>query len=205
MTLFRRLDLTAEHDFGDDEPAIGTGALSGFQTRGLGQSGDVARESGDGTRFYGQLGLAVRPVIAAGLEMLSLLDEKRDEYVGIALLQRHTTHETAVASGETRVYATGAPKVCVRLLGGLIEIRVESGGVIKVGADEGEVQLAPGGGGTYAGESVARNTDLVNASAALTAWFTSATTKLNALPGAATPVAPITLGAIVGSTSRAKA
>lgn len=200
MTLFRRLDLTAEHDFGDDEPAIGTGALSGFQTRGLGQSGDVARESGDGTRFYGQLGLAVRPVIAAGLEMLSLLDEKRDEYVGIALLQRHTTHETAVASGETRVYATGAPKVCVRLLGGLIEIRVEAGGVIKVGADEGEVQLAPGAG-TYAGQSVARNGDLVNPGVAMVAWMAA----VNAAIPMPTPVPPATLGTITGSLSRAKA
>ena len=47
--------------------------------------------------------------------------------------------------------------------------------------------------------------DAVNAAAALTTWFTSATAKLNALPGAPTPTAPITIGTITGSTSNVKA
>lgn len=202
MKFLRRLDLTGEHDFGDDEPALGTGALSGFQARGLGQSGgdDAQRQRIDGTRFYGQLGIAVRPVIAAGLEMLSLFDEKADEYVGIALLNRGTSHETAVSSGETRVYAAGAPKVCVRLLGGLVEVRVETGGLVKVAPDVGEVQLAPGGA-EYAGQSVARNGDIVNPSAAMVTWMAA----VNAAIPMPSPVPPATIGTITGSTSRAKA
>ncbi len=168
-----------------------------FQARGIGQSGgtDAQRQRIDGTRFYGQLGVAVRPVISAALEMLSLFDEHADEYVGIALLDRGTSHAEPVSSGETRLYAAGAPNVCVRLLGGLVEIRVHTGGVLKLAPD------SP----NYADQSVARNGDAVNAATALTAWFTSATAKLNALPGSPTPTAPITIGVIAGSAADVKA
>lgn len=189
----RRFEIT-----GGGEPSA-KHKLQSFQTRGLGRTGDEAgRERDDDVPLLAQLGVLARPVVRRGLRALGLVDGSNVTLLG--LFDRAISHETAPAAGETRVYATGAPKVCVRLLGGLLEIRVETGGVVKIAPDVGEAQLAPGGA-EYAGQSVARNGDIVNPSAAMVTWMAA----VNAAIPMPSPAPPATIGTITGSTSRAKA
>lgn len=191
MTL-RVLEVAEGSDLG------GANGLPAFQTRGHGTTGapDAERERDNDVPFLGQLGIAVRPIVRRSLRALGYVDRGTDETRILALFDRAIAHATAVASGETRVYATGAPKVCVRLLGGLIEIRVDTGG---------ELRLAPDATG-YQGKSVARVDDNVNAVASLTAWFTAANVKLNTIiPMTPMPVAPVTIGTISTGAPAVKA
>lgn len=175
--------------------------LQSYQTRGYGQTGDDAgSERDDDVPFVGQpIGFASRPVIRRGLRALGLVGDD-DSVSLLTMIDRAIEHATEVAEGEARVFSPQATAVCVRVGPVSIEVRVESGGLVKLAPDVGEVQLAPGGVG-YAGQSVARNGDSVNPSAAMVTWMAA----VNAAIPMPSPVPPATIGTITGSASRAKA
>lgn len=176
--------------------ASGT-ARQRYQLRGYGTTGDddANRERINSAPMVSPPGFASRPVIRAGLRALGLIRED-DSVTLLGLFDRAISHATALASGEARVFSPQTPAVHISVGPVHIEIKLNATGELRLGSDT---------GANYAGQSVARNGDAVNAAAALTTWFTSATAKLNALPGAPTPTAPITIGTITGSASNVKA
>lgn len=127
--------------------------LQSYQTRGHGQTGDDAgSERDDDVPFVGQpIGFASRPIVRRGLRALGLVGDD-DSVSLLAMIDRAVSHATDVGEGEARVYSPQTPAVCVRLLDGLIEIRINA---------TGELRLAPDAG-DYAGKSVARVDDAVN-------------------------------------------
>lgn len=146
--------------------------LQGYSVRGYGTTGGDG-EQHDDAPFIGQpIGFASRPTIRAGLRALGLVAED-DSVSLLALVDRAISHATEIASGETRVYASSEPRVCVRLLGGLIEIRVNASGEIRLAPDAGD----------YKGEAVARKTDDVQVTIAPgTVVVGGSGTVLNAVP-----------------------
>lgn len=179
--------------------ASGT-ARQSYQLRGYGTTGDAdtARERINAAAVVSPPGFVSRPVIRAGLRALGLIRED-DSVTLLGLFDRAISHAVEVATGEARVFSPQTPAVCIRLLDGLIEIKLGTG-TIKVGTDTGEVQLSPGTAG-YTGASVARNGDLVNPSANMIAWMAA----VNAAIPMPTPVPPASLGTITGSLSSTKA
>lgn len=179
--------------------ASGT-ARQSYQLRGYGTTGDAdtARERINAAAVVSPPGFVSRPVIRAGLRALGLIRED-DSVTLLGLFDRAISHAVEVATGEARVFSPQTPAVCIRLLDGLIEIKLNT---------TGELRLGPDTGASYAAQSVARNTDAVNADGSLTAWHTAVTAKLNApgpVVGGGIPTAPITIGTITGSTSKVKA
>lgn len=128
--------------------------MPGFQARGYGQTGgpDEQRARFNSLPFFGQLGVSVRPAITRSLFALSFA-QKNGGRALLALFDKALTHATATEAGETRLYAAGKTSVCIRLLGGRIEIRV--------GDAANEIQLGPDATG-YAGKNVARVDDEVS-------------------------------------------
>lgn len=126
--------------------------LQSYQTRGYGQTGDDAgSERDDDVPFVGApIGFVSRPVIRRGLRALGLVGDD-DSVSLLAMIDRAVSHATDVGEGEARVYSPQTPAVCLRLLDGLIELRINTSG---------EVRLAPDAG-DYAGKSVARVDDAV--------------------------------------------
>lgn len=183
--------------------------LQGFQTEGHGATSAPAggtaaspdavgreNERDDDVPFLGMIGVAVRPVIRAGLRALGVVDDD-DSTTLLALFDRAIAHATEVAAGETRVYSPQQPAVRVSV--GPIHVEVYANVT-------GELRLLPDSGASYAGQSVARNTDAVNAVAAMTTWFTQVKAVCDALaPGVVTSPAPIGIGTITGSLSKVKA
>jgi len=148
--------------------------LQSYQTRGYGQTGDDAgSERDDEVPFIGQpIGFVSRPVIRRGLRALGLVGDD-DSVSLLAMIDRAVSHATDVGEGEARVYSPQTPAVCLRLLDGLIELRINTSG---------EVRLAPDAA-DYKGESVARKTDFVQVTIAPgTVVVGGSGTVLNALP-----------------------
>lgn len=123
-----------------------------LQLRGVGMDGDDAgSEPVDDAVHVQPLGLFARAVVARSLRAIGWRDG--DDVHVLALWNKQIAQDPAVDSGETRVYAVGAPKVCLRL--GLLDIE------LRLGGGAGYVLLAPDAGSDYAGKSVARVDDKV--------------------------------------------
>jgi len=159
-----------------------------YQLRGYGTTGeaDTARERINAAPMVNPPGFVSRPVIRAGLRALGLIRE--DESVTLlGLFDRAISHAVDVASGEARVFSPQTPAVCIRLLDGLIEIKINA---------TGELRLAPDAA-DYKGEPVARKTDDVQVTIApgtVLVGVTGATGIPNA--GPITLVGTITNGAL---------
>lgn len=132
--------------------AATAGKFLRLQLRGLGAEGDddTRTERVDNARTLAQLGVAVLPGARRALRALGWRDG--DDVTVLKLWAEDVTHDPALAGGETRVFADGQPKVCIRLLGGFIEVRV--------GVPDNELRLGVDATG-YAGKSVARVDDEV--------------------------------------------
>lgn len=166
--------------------------LQSYQTRGHGQTGDDATsERDDDVPFVGApIGFVSRPIVRSGLRALGLVGDD-DSVSLLAMIDRAISHATDVGEGEARVYSPQTPAVCIRLLDGLVEIRVNATGTLKLAPD------SP----NYANASVARNGDIVNPSAAMAAWMAA----VNAAIPMPSPVPPATIGTITGSLADVKA
>ena len=101
------------------------------QTRGYGAEGaDDDAESQDDVEIVQPLGLMVRPVIAAGLELLAA--EIGDATLGIALINKALS-ALDVEAGETRLYGALQPTARIRLRGdGSVDIEALSGEAIRI-------------------------------------------------------------------------
>ncbi len=120
-------------------------------TRGLGdEASDQRAEAVDQVSFLSPLGLLVMPKVQSTLRALAARVGGPVEAVALALWDKAVAHDPAPENGETRLWSAAWPKVCVRLLDGLIEVRV--------GAPTGTVKLAPDGTG-YMDKNVARVDD----------------------------------------------
>lgn len=128
--------------------------LQSYQTRGYGQTGDDAgSERDDEVPFIGQpIGFVSRPVIRRGLRALGLVGDD-DSVSLLAMIDRAVSHATDVGEGEARVYSPQETAVCVSVGPVHIELRVKTGGEVRLGV----------GGTGYAGKSVARVDDAVSA------------------------------------------
>lgn len=131
-------------------------ALSGavdraqLQLRGLGQDGDNSgSEPIDDAVHVQPLGLFARAVVARSLRAIGWRDG--DDVHVLALWNKSIAQDPSPEAGETRVYAVGAPKVCVRVGPVNIELRVNVTGEVRLAADA----------ATYAGKSVGRVDDKV--------------------------------------------
>lgn len=132
-------------------PLNATSKLMHLQLRGLGaDAGEQASaESTDEAPVLPQLGMLARPVVRSTLRALGVRDG--DEVFLLKLWDKAISHATALEAGETRVYATGQPAVCLRLWDGFIELRVNVTGTVKLAPDAAD----------YAGQPVARKEDTV--------------------------------------------
>lgn len=171
--------------------------LQSYQTRGHGQTGDDAgSERDDDVPFVGQpIGFASRPIVRRGLRALGLVGDD-DSVSLLAMIDRAVSHGTEVGEGEARVYSPQETAVCVNVGSVHIELRVKTGGEVRLGV----------GGTGYAGKSVARVDDAVAATAAMSTWMTQVAGFINAAaPGTVSPASPTTLGAIAAGAPAVKA
>lgn len=139
------------------------------QVRGLGQEGADDDALGlDDVEILQPLGLFVRPVIAAGLELLGV--ELGEETVGIALLNKALS-VLDVETGETRLYGAQQPTARVRLRAdGSVDIEALTGEAIRITtAGGGDIVL---NGGTL---RIARETDPVTVGGAMSTWMAAVT------------------------------
>lgn len=121
-----------------------------LQLRGVGMDGDdEGSEPVDDAVHVQPLGLFARAVVARSLRAIGWRDG--DDVHVLALWNKQIAQDPAVDSGETRVYAVGAPKVCLRLGPVNIELRVNVSGEVQLASDAAD----------YAGKSVARVDDKV--------------------------------------------
>lgn len=121
-----------------------------LQLRGVGTDGDNSgSEPVDDAVHVQPLGLFARAVVAQSLRAIGWRDG--DDVHVLALWNKSIAQDPAVDSGETRVYAVGAPKVCLRLGPVDVQIRVNVTGNILLAPDAAD----------YAGKSVARVDDKV--------------------------------------------
>ncbi len=174
-------------------PINATSRLAHLQLRGLGaDAGEQASaETTDEAPVLPQLGMLARPVVRSTLRALGVRDG--DEVFLLKLWDKAISHATAPVAGETRVYATGQPAVCLRLWDGFIELRVNVTGTVKLAPDAAD----------YAAQPVARKLDTVNAAAALTTFFTQVKTVCDGIaPGVVTLPAPVTIGAISSGAAK---
>lgn len=114
-----------------------TSRLVELSTRGLGDEGsDEQSEAADQVTFLSPLGLLVMPAARRSLRALVARVGGPVEAVAVALWDKQLEHDPAPENGETRLFAAGSPKTCVRLFGGVIEIRLGSNtGVLKLAPD----------------------------------------------------------------------
>lgn len=174
-------------------PINATSRLAHLQLRGLGaDAGEQASaETTDEAPVLPQLGMLARPVVRSTLRALGVRDG--DEVFLLKLWDKAIEHATAPVAGETRVYATGQPAVCLRLWDGFIELRVNVTGTLKLAPDAAD----------YAGQPVARKLDPVNSNAAFQTWASAVTSALGTLTmGSFTAVAPVTFGTINGGAAK---
>lgn len=178
LDFFRAVGLNAT------APINATSKLMHLQLRGLGSDAAEGAEPVDEAPVLPQLGLIARPVVRSTLRALGVRDG--DEVFLLKLWDKAISHATAPEEGETRLYATGAPALCVRLWGSTIEIRVNVGGTVKLAPDAVD----------YAGKAVARKDDAVMSSALFASWLTT----VGAATGAGAP--PTTIGSINSGASK---
>ena len=159
------------------------------QVRGLGTEGADDDALGlDDVEILQPLGLFVRPVVVAGLELLGV--ELGEETIGIALLNK-ALGVLDVESGETRLY--GAQQSAAR-------VRLRADGSIDIEAFTTEaIRITTSGGGDIALNGGpprgARERDPVSVAAALTTWM-DAVTAATGVPGfAGSTIGAITTGA----------
>ena len=121
-----------------------------LSARGLGdETDDASAEPADDVFYPGPLGLLVIPVARRTLKALVARIGGPTEMLALGLWDKAITHAVAAVRGETRLFGAGWPAICVRLLDGAIELRVGTGGAVK---------LAPDGAG-WANKNVARVDD----------------------------------------------
>lgn len=178
LDFFRAVGLNAT------APINATSKLMHLQLRGLGSDAAEGGEPVDEAPVLPQLGLLARPVVRSTLRALGVRDG--DEVFLLKLWDKAITHATALQDGETRVYATGAPAVCIRLWNGNVEIRINASGTLKLAPDAAD----------YAGKAVARKDDAVAASSAFVLWANA----VGAATGAGS--APATIGSISAGASK---
>ncbi len=159
-------------------------------TRGLGEeSSDQDAETVDQVAFLSPLGLLVMPKVQRTLRALAARVGGPVEAVALALWDKAVAHDPAPENGETRLWSAAWPLVCVRLLDGLVEVRV--------GSPNGTVRLAPDGTG-YVDKNVSRvddttaNGTLVIVAAGASPNFTITATYTDA-NGAPSPAGVITV------------
>lgn len=105
-----------------------------LQLRGVGMDGDnEGSEPVDDAVHVQPLGLFARAVVARSLRAIGWRDG--DDVHVLALWNKQIAQDPAVDSGETRVYAVGAPKVCLRLGPVNIELRVNVSGEVRLAPD----------------------------------------------------------------------
>lgn len=164
LDFFRALGLDAT------APINTTSKLMHLQLRGLGSDAAEGSEPVDEAPLLPQLGVLARPVVRSTLRALGVRDG--DEVFLLKLWDKAISHATAPQEGETRVYATGAPALCMRLWGTTIEIRVNVSGTLKLAPDASD----------YAAKPVARKDDAVTPSTDLVTWLTAVGTATMAGP-----------------------
>lgn len=172
LDFFRAVGLNAT------APINATSKLMHLQLRGLGSDAAEGGEPVDEAPVLPQLGLLARPVVRSTLRALGVRDG--DEVFLLKLWDKAISHATAPEEGETRLYATGAPALCLRLWGTTIEIRVNASGTLKLAPDAAD----------YAGKAVARKDDAVVSSVAFASWLAA----VGIATGAGTP--PTSIGSI---------
>lgn len=129
-----------------------------LQLRGLGMDGDnESSEPVDNAVHVQPLGLFARAVVAQSLRVIGW--RRGDEVVALSVWNKRIAQDPAVDAGETRVYAVGEPKVCLRVGPVNIELRVNVGGEVRLASDAAD----------YAGKSVARVDDAVDCGRFVTA------------------------------------
>jgi hypothetical protein len=171
-----------------------------LQIRGYGaEGGDDAAEAQDDVELVQPFGLFARAVIADGLEALAV--EIGDSTLGLALINKALS-TLDVEEGETRLYGAKESSCRVRLRAdGSMDIEAKSGAAIRITtAGGGNIVL---NGGTL---DVARKTDTVSPTAAMTTWMSQVATAINALaPGSVAPPSPATFATITGGNATVKA
>ena len=177
-----------------------TSKLVELSARGLGdEASDQQSEAVYQVVHLGPLGLIVMPTVRSTLRALVARVGGPVEAVALALWDKSIAHDPEPDPGETRAYAAGWPKVCVRLLNGLVEIRV--------GGPTGTVKLAPDGTG-YADKNVARVDDSVGCGS-VTATNGGGSVMFTFIPeGGGAPIVSTTLtitGKITSGSPRVKA
>lgn len=176
-----------------------TSKLVELGARGLGdEARDQASETVDQVVFLSPLGMLVMPKVQKSLRALVARVGGPVEAVALALWDKALAHDPAPAAGETRVYSAGFPRVCLRLLEQLVELRL--------GGTAGVVKLAPDGAG-WRDRSVARVDDTTgNGSLSLTVATAMGVTTITAVytdaNGVISPAGAIAIaGAVSGSGS----
>lgn len=177
-----------------------TSKLVELSARALGdEASDEQSEAVDQVTFLSPLGLFVMPAVQRSLRALVARVGGPVEAVALALWDKQLEQQPAPVAGETRVYGAGWPEVNLRLLNGLIELRV--------GSNAGVLKLAPDGGG-YADKGVARVGDTVGCGQ-LTATNGGGTVTFTLIPeGGGAPIVSPTLtisGKITSGSSQVKA
>lgn len=168
------LQLRAEGDEGDDDTAVPV----------------------DDATYFAPFGLAIRPIVASTLR--AFMARVGDEIAATWLVDRAKT-PTDLAEGESRFYAVGKNTVRIRALAGG-GIHVESdGGPINVTASTGQDVVV--NGGTL---KVARETDSVNPSAAITTWMGNVVAALGTLGQTVAAYPGTAVGTIGGGAARFK-
>lgn len=151
------------------------------ELRGVGSSADTSTDTSESPQSVEVVqphGFAARPAITATLEALVFRDG--DEVTVVHLVDKGSAPlSPALAEGETRLWNAGG--ATVRLL------------------DDGSVVL---NGGSL---DVARKTDPVAVSAAMTTWMGAVGTALNGLGAPVTSLVGTTIGTINGGSSTVKA
>lgn len=171
------------------------------QIRGYGAEGasDTETESQDDVEVVQPFGLFARAVIADGLELLAA--EVGDSTLGLALINK-ALGALDVEEGETRLYGAKESSCRVRMRAdGSIDVEAKSGAAIRITTAGGANIVL--NGGTL---DVARKTDAVSPTAAMTTWMSQVATAINALaPGSVAPPAPLTFATITSGNSTVKA
>lgn len=171
-----------------------------LQIRGYGAEGaDDTAEAQDDVELVQPFGLFARAVIADGLEALAV--EIGDSTLGLALINKALS-TLDVEEGETRLYGAKESSCRVRLRAdGSMDIEAKSGAAIRI-TTAGGANIVLNGGSL----DVARKTDAVSPTAAMTTWMSQVATAINALaPGSVAPPAPVTFATITGGNATVKA
>jgi hypothetical protein len=159
---------------------------------GLGAEGDdEGAERYDDCEAPMPAGLMAVPSLTDTTEAVGV--RRGDEMVLLCIIDKGAPAQ-AVESGETRLYGVGASNATAI-------IRIRATGKIEITAKSGQDIVL--NGGTL---KVARDTDQVDRTSALSTWMTQVTTYINGVaPGTVTPFVGPAIGNVAGGATTVKA